>query len=100
MAMNRFRFTTLAHSDHVFCSPMSSTRADELVELLDLHGPSRVLDVGCGKAEFLLRVLQRYASTGVGVDPNGEFLRVARANAETRGLRECTGGHEGKTADL
>ena len=54
--MNPFRFSTLAHADHLFCSPMSSARADELVEWLQLAPSSRVLDVGCGKAEFLLRL--------------------------------------------
>ena len=98
--MNQFRFSTLAHGDHIFCSPMSSTKADELVELLELPASSRVLDVGCGKAEFLLRVAQRYAATGVGVDPNGEFLRVARANAEARSLGERTEWHEARAADL
>src|SRR3954468_8803660 len=98
--MNPFRLTTVAHSDHVFCSPMSSAKSDELVELLGLPASSRLLDVGCGKAEFLLRAVQRYAATGVGVDPNGEFLRVARAHAETRGLGERMEWHEAHAADL
>lgn len=98
--MNPFRFSTLAHADHLFCSPMSSARADELVEWLQLAPSSRVLDVGCGKAEFLLRAVQRYAATGVGVDPNGEFLRVARAHAETRGLSERIEWHEARVADV
>ena len=34
--MNRLRFSTIAHRDHVFCSPMSSAMADQLVDLLDL----------------------------------------------------------------
>src|SRR4051812_17943587 len=98
--MDRFRFTTLAHGDHLFCSPMSSARADELVELLDLPAASRVLDVGCGKAEFLLRAVRRYAATAVGVDPNGDFLDVARAHAAARGLVECIEWHERPAADL
>jgi ubiquinone/menaquinone biosynthesis C-methylase UbiE len=98
--MSRFRFTTVAHGDHTFCSPMSSTRADELVELLGLPASSRVLDAGCGKAEFLLRAVQRYAATGVGVDLNGEFLRVARANAEARGLGERVEWHEARATDV
>jgi len=98
--MNKFRLTTLAHKDHLFCSPMSSTKADELVELLELAASSRVLDVGCGKAEFLLRAVQRYVATGVGVDPNGEFLRAARAHAEVRGLGERMQWHEACAADV
>jgi cyclopropane fatty-acyl-phospholipid synthase-like methyltransferase len=98
--MNRFRFSTVSHGDHSFCSPLSSTKANELVELLGLSASSRLLDVGCGKAEFLLRAVQRYAATGVGVDPKGEFLRVARANAETRGLEDRTEWHEARPPTL
>lgn len=98
--MNPFRLTTLAHEDHLFCSPMSPTRADELVELLELAPSSRVLDVGCGKAEFLLRAVQRYGAAGVGVDPNGEFLHAARAKAQARGLGDRLQWHEARAADV
>jgi ubiquinone/menaquinone biosynthesis C-methylase UbiE len=98
--MDRFRFSAVSHGDHIFCSPMSSIKADELVELLDLPASSRVLDVGCGKAEFLLRAVRRYAATGVGVDLNGEMLRVARANAEARGLGERMEWHEARASDV
>src|SRR4051794_19710568 len=98
--MNRARFSTIAHGDHVFCSPMSSARADELVDLLDLPASSRVVEIGCGKAEFLLRVVQRYTAAGLGVDPNGEFLRVARANAERRRLVARLEWHEARAAEL
>lgn len=97
--MSRFRFTTIAHEDHVFCSPMSSGRADDLIELLDLPASSHVVDIGCGKAECLLRTVQRYAATGTGVDPNGEFLQVARANATARGIGERMQWHETRAAD-
>src|SRR5438045_957088 len=98
--MNPFRFTTIAHRDHLFCSPMSSTKADELVELLDLPAASRLLDVGCGKAEFLLRAVERYGSTGVGVDPNGEFLDTARAGAVARGFPARMEWHEARVAEV
>jgi SAM-dependent methyltransferase len=98
--MNRFRFSTISHGDHIFCGPMSSARADELVELLRLPASSRVLDIGCGKAEFLLRAVQRYAATGVGVDLNGDFLCVARANAEARGRGERMEWHEARATDV
>jgi ubiquinone/menaquinone biosynthesis C-methylase UbiE len=98
--MDHFRFSTIAHGDHIFCSPMSSTSADELVDLMDLDASSRLLDVGCGKAEFLLRAVERYAAHGVGVDHNGEFLRAARARAETRGLAERMEWCEARAGDL
>jgi ubiquinone/menaquinone biosynthesis C-methylase UbiE len=79
---------------------MSSASADELVDLMDLPESSRLLDVGCGKAELLLRAAERYSSVGVGVDPNAEFLRAARVSAEVRGLAERMQWHEARAADL
>jgi SAM-dependent methyltransferase len=96
--MNRRRFSTIAHRDHVFFCPMSSSRASELVTHIDLPAASRVVDIGCGKAEFLLRVVKQYAASGVGVEPNGEFLRIARTNAETRGLGARLEWHEAEAA--
>ena len=98
--LNRFRFSNVAHGDHRFCSPMSSARADELIELLDLPASSRVLDVGCGKAELLLRIVQRYSAEGVGVDLNDEFLSEARSNAVALGLGERTEWHDARIADV
>ncbi|HBJ86111.1 MAG TPA: methyltransferase type 11 [Verrucomicrobiales bacterium] len=98
--MNRLRFSTIAHRDHVFCSPLSSAKADQLVDLLDLPKSGRVLDVGCGKADLLLRVMARYGVARVGVDPNGELVRAARASAEARGISGFVELHEARVADV
>lgn len=98
--MNRFRMTKVAHGDHLFCSPLSSARADELVGLLDLPASSRLIGIGCGKAEFLLRAVQRYDARGIGVDPNGAFLNTARANAEARGISGRLEWHEALAAEV
>jgi cyclopropane fatty-acyl-phospholipid synthase-like methyltransferase len=84
--VNRLRFFTIAHRDLSFCCPLSSAKLDQLVELLDLPPQAHVLDVGCGKAELLLRVLQRYDATGIGADPNVGFIQDARTDAARRGL--------------
>ncbi|MEP7113943.1 MAG: methyltransferase, partial [Ilumatobacteraceae bacterium] len=40
-----------------FNAPMSTTLADELAALLSSRTPANVVDIGCGWAELLLRVL-------------------------------------------
>ncbi len=82
--MNRTRLTTIAHRDHLFCSPLGSERADALLARLALARGGRVLDVGCGKAELLLRLVERHAARAVGVDINPVFLDAARARAASR----------------
>lgn len=98
--MNGARFSAIAHADVVFCSPMNAARADQLVELLELNADSRILDVGCGKAEVLLRAMQRHGCTGVGVDPNGEFLRKGQDNAQARDLSGHIHWHEARVGEV
>jgi len=83
-AMNRLRFSTLAHHDHVVCNPISLEKLDRVLGLLDLAPGARVLDVGCGKGEMLIRLIERFEVRGVGVDLNAEFLDEARARAAAR----------------
>jgi SAM-dependent methyltransferase len=82
------RFSTLAHRHHLFCSPLSSPTVDRALERIELEAGDRVLDVGCGTGEMLVRVLERHDVSGVGVDPNHEFLAAARDRARRRGVED------------
>ena len=72
-----------------FNSPISSEKADSLIELFDLETGSRILDVGCGTGEFLARAVRRYSASGVGVDLSPDSLREARERAEKMGCSEA-----------
>jgi SAM-dependent methyltransferase len=82
--LDRTRYSTLAHRDHVFCSPLSDERASRLLDSLALARGARVLDAGCGKAELLIRAIERFDADGVGLDWNGAFLSEGRARAAGR----------------
>jgi len=69
----------------LFNSPISSEKANRLIDLLHLSPGSRVLDVGCGTGEFLIRIVERYRCQGVGVDTDTASLESARKAAEARG---------------
>jgi SAM-dependent methyltransferase len=76
--LDQTRYSTLAHAAHVFCSPLAEATVDALLARLALAPGARVLDVGCGKAQMLVRLVERYGAAGVGIDPNGAFLDAAR----------------------
>ena len=68
---------------------MTDSTATELVGHLAGLGPSRVVDVGCGWAELLLRLLDACpAAEAVGIDRDTVLLERARHNALERGLSE------------
>lgn len=81
-------FTPL-HRDLTFLSPLSEARAARLVDFLVAEEPSTVLDVGCGWAELLLRVLEAAPTArGLGVDLDEEAITGAHRHAVDRGLSD------------
>ncbi|KIH96427.1 methyltransferase type 12 [Streptomonospora alba] len=72
-----------------FNSPLSDERADRLIRTLAPLAGSRVVDLGCGWAELLLRaVAAEPAATGLGIDSDEDAVAHGRANAAARGLAE------------
>jgi SAM-dependent methyltransferase len=86
--MDRWKYFGIAHRDHVVCNPTSSGKLDELVALIPLSPGSRVIDIACGKAELLLRIVGRYGATGVGVDISPYETEAARERVAARGLQD------------
>lgn len=84
--MDRLTFTTIAHATHAFCSPVSPANFDRLVARAGLRPGDRVLDLGCGKGEMLLRLAREAGVGGVGVDVNPTFLEQGRLAAAAAGL--------------
>jgi SAM-dependent methyltransferase len=60
-------------------NPLSGTTLNEAIDEMRLSAGARVLDLGCGKAEALRRVVERYDVHGVGVDVSPFALSAARA---------------------
>jgi SAM-dependent methyltransferase len=70
-----------------FNNPMTEDTADGLVCELAATHPNRVLDVGCGWAELLLRLLAACPeTTGHGVDHDNVLIDRATRNADDRNL--------------
>lgn len=49
--------------------------AKRWVDKYDLHGRS-VLEIGCGKGEFLVNMIEQGAGTGIGIDPGVRVERI------------------------
>lgn len=82
--MNMWRFFDITHREHVLCNPMSIVKFEQLIDLLRLEREARVLDIAAGKGEFILRLAERYAVSGVGIDLSPYCIADAREKAAQR----------------
>lgn len=82
--MNLARLNAIAHRDHLFANPMGEAKIDRTLRFLALKAGDMVLDVGCGNAEVLIRLIEKFGVKGVGVDPDAQQLVEARRRAASR----------------
>ena len=82
--MDRLERSAIAHADLAFQNPLDEGEVDALVERLPLEAGARVVDLGCGKAELLIRILERHDVSALGVDLSPYFLAEAREQAARR----------------
>jgi SAM-dependent methyltransferase len=82
--MDMWRFYDVTHREHVICNPTSVEKLGHLVEQLRLPTGARVIDIACGKGEFLIRLAEAYGVNGLGIDLSPFFIAEARKRLEVR----------------
>ncbi|MFE6834066.1 SAM-dependent methyltransferase [Streptomyces sp. NPDC057705] len=87
--MNREQMSRIAHADHPIKAPLDDESVNRLLERGAPRGDERVLDLGCGGGEWLLRALAaRPRLHAEGVDISEDALAQARSAAGRLGLQE------------
>lgn len=79
-----------------FNIPISLPKVDQLIDCLTLSSHDSVIDVGCGRGEFLLKTTERRGIRGLGIDNNPDLIASATSAALTR---VPPGSYEFKVAD-
>ena len=74
-----YRYEGLRH-----WGPVSEAKVERLLDLIPLPSGSRVLDVGCGRGELLLRLAERYEVKGLGIDSSQAALALLEHDAAER----------------
>jgi len=89
------------HLDLTFMAPLSEERASRLLAFLADGEPRAALDIGCGWAELLLRLLERVpGAKGEGVDLDAIAIAHGRSLANARGLSARVDLRVGDALDL
>lgn len=82
--MDMWKFFDITHRNHVICNPSSAEKLEHLVEQLRLPAGVRVIDIACGKGEFLIRLAEAYGVNCLGIDLSPFFIAEARKRLEVR----------------
>ena len=85
IVMSPDKFSAIAHRDHDYCNPVTAAKIERILDLMPLDAGARVLDLGCGRAELALRIIERFGSTVVAVERSPYMLDAARERAEWTG---------------
>lgn len=103
MAMDRAKYSAIAHSSCDLCNPVGHDKTNQGVTLLGEAAPlergSTVLDVGAGKGEWLLRLLERFPVHATGIEPAPLFAAEMRRRALVRNVAARLEVRESSAAD-
>jgi SAM-dependent methyltransferase len=76
--VDKWKYFAITHRDHVIMNPISTEALDEVLKVASIPANARVLDIGCGKGELLIRLARLGAKTGIGVELSPYTVREAR----------------------
>ncbi|MCR9276513.1 MAG: methyltransferase domain-containing protein [Pseudomonadaceae bacterium] len=72
-------FFSIIEANHTFQNPTSEAKLDQMISYCNVADGQRILDVGCGKAWLLRRLISRYAVQADGI----EFIDSFADEADT-----------------
>ena len=80
--MDIWLFYDVTHRLHDFMNPFSEEAYLEFEAILDLPPGARIVDAGCGKGEFVRRLVQKTGGSGLGIDASPYTAREAKRRME------------------
>ncbi|MEU7043222.1 methyltransferase [Streptomyces varsoviensis] len=99
--MNREKISRIAHTHHPIKAPLDDDSVRELLERGISRPDARVLDLGCGGGEWLLRALSAHPRLRAeGIDISRDALGRADEAAVGLGVRDRLVLHHGSAADF
>jgi SAM-dependent methyltransferase len=82
--VNPHKFSAIAHRDHDYCNPIAPAKIERLLDLLPLGADAFVLDLGCGRGELSVRMIERFGCVVTAIDRSSPMLDAARKRAHRK----------------
>lgn len=82
--MDRNRFSEIAHRNHVFSNPINEAKIMKMIDMVLLKPQDKVIDIGAGKCELLIRLVKKYNISGTAIELYGGAIEEARRNTSGR----------------
>jgi cyclopropane fatty-acyl-phospholipid synthase-like methyltransferase len=98
--MNKMKISVIGHRNLNICNPISAAKLDQAIALVSLNPNSNVVDFGSGKCEFLIRLIEKYNVTGVGVELDGGVISDVEKVIQGRISRDKLQIHLGDAKDF
>ncbi|CAM3829916.1 hypothetical protein GCM10009865_05550 [Aeromicrobium ponti] len=84
--MDKNKFSAIAHQNHSFYNPVNPAKIDKVIELLSLTANDKIIDIGAGKGEILLRIIEKYSSNCIAIEQYDGFAEQLKVNAKNKGI--------------
>jgi len=76
--MDKQKYDAIAHTHLRYCSPINDEMVDEISYLMRLEPGMSIVDLGCAKAEILIRMADLCQVKAYGADVSEPYLREAQ----------------------
>ncbi|MEO6395332.1 MAG: methyltransferase domain-containing protein [Devosia sp.] len=86
--MDHHDYWAIAEADIEIQNPVTDRKLRLLDDYCDIRDGLKVLDIGCGKAWLMRQWAERFAISGLGIEPNSKFVQIAARRAPARGELE------------
>lgn len=82
--MDRNKFSQIGHENHKYYNPIPESKLEGILNLTKLNPLDKVIDIGSGKCEILIRLIEKYNIIGTGIELHEGFIKEAQKNAVGR----------------
>src|SRR3954464_15391145 len=82
--VDRNKFSAIAHHNHAFANPISEEKLRKMVGMVSLKPNEQVIDIGSGKCELLIRLVENFKVRGTAIELYDGAIEEAKKRASRR----------------